>query len=78
MADKALPQYLTISQAAQYLNTTPNTLRVWEREGKIKPSRTAGNQRRYTQEMLDATLGKKKACIKQSGQADYWLLPCFF
>lgn len=60
MADKALPQYLTISQAAQYLNTTPNTLRVWEREGKIKPSRTAGNQRRYTQEMLDATLGGKK------------------
>lgn len=31
MAEKTLPKYLTISQAAEYLNTTPNTLRVWER-----------------------------------------------
>lgn len=60
MAEKTLPKYLTISQAAEYLNTTPNTLRVWEREGKIKPTRTAGNQRRYTVEMLDATLAGKK------------------
>lgn len=28
MAEKTLPKYLTISQAAEYLNTTPNTLRV--------------------------------------------------
>ena len=48
--------YMTISQAATYLNVRQETLRRWEKLGKIQPYRTNGNQRRYTKEMLDAVL----------------------
>lgn len=51
-----MEEYFTISQAAQYLNVAKITLRRWEEEGKIKPLRTSGNQRRYTQAMLDSVL----------------------
>lgn len=49
-------EYYSIRQACQYLHVAQSTLRRWENEGKIKPFRTSGNQRRYTQEMLDAVL----------------------
>lgn len=48
--------YMTISQAATYLNVRQETLRRWEKLGKIQPYRTNGNQRRYTKEMLDSVL----------------------
>ena len=46
-----------ISQAAKLLGVTPKTLRVWERQGKIHPIRTPGNQRRYPQAEIDRLLG---------------------
>lgn len=49
-------QYLSIKQAAQYLHVSEGTLRRWEREGKIRSYRTAGNHRRYTKQMLDSTI----------------------
>lgn len=51
-----MTQYYSIKQASKYLHVVPSTLRRWEDEGKIKPFRTSGNQRRYTQNMLDAVL----------------------
>lgn len=38
---------IKISDAAKILGVTPKTLRVWEKEGKIKPVRTFGKHRRY-------------------------------
>lgn len=49
-------KYYSIKQAAEYLHVNAQTLRRWEKEGKIKPFRTSGNQRRYTKEMLDNVL----------------------
>ena len=44
----------TIAQAAQILGVAAVTLRLWERQGKITSSRTAGGQRRYSGEDLAA------------------------
>jgi len=46
------PVYL-ISAVAQILNIHPQTLRQYEREGLIKPSRTNGKIRLYSQEDID-------------------------
>ena len=43
---------LTIAQAAQFLRVTPKTLRRWEKQGILTPERSAGNQRRYTEDQL--------------------------
>ena len=43
---------MSISEAAKLVGVAPGTLRRWEREGKIKPERTAGGNRRYTLAML--------------------------
>ena len=43
---------MSISEAAKVVGVAPGTLRRWEREGKIKPERTAGGNRRYTLAML--------------------------
>lgn len=46
------PVYL-ISAVAQILNIHPQTLRQYEREGLIKPSRTNGKIRLYSQQDID-------------------------
>jgi len=43
---------MSISEAAKEAGVAPSTLRRWEREGKIRPERTRGGQRRYTLAML--------------------------
>lgn len=40
----------TISHIAKLLDVHPQTLRLYEREGFIKPSRTKGNTRRYSRQ----------------------------
>ena len=40
--------YFMISAVAQKYNIHPQTLRLYEREGLLKPSRTEGNTRYYT------------------------------
>jgi MerR family transcriptional regulator/heat shock protein HspR len=42
-----------ISAVAQKYNIHPQTLRLYEREGLLKPSRTEGNTRLYSEEDLD-------------------------
>ena len=44
--------YFMISSVAQRYNIHPQTLRLYEREGLLKPSRTEGNTRLYTDEDL--------------------------
>lgn len=41
-----------IKEASEYLGVNPETLRRWEREGKINPIRTEGGHRRYSEEIL--------------------------
>lgn len=43
-----------IGQAAQKLGISVDTLRRWEREGKLTPERNAAGHRRYTDEDIDA------------------------
>ena len=38
---------INIRDAAELLGVHQDTLRLWERQGKIKPARTPGNHRRY-------------------------------
>lgn len=42
----------TISETAEKLNLSEKTLRRWEEAGRFTPSRTVGNQRRYSTEDL--------------------------
>jgi excisionase family DNA binding protein len=40
-------EVLTISEAAKILGVSDETLRLWEKAGKINPSYTEGKHRRY-------------------------------
>jgi MerR family transcriptional regulator/heat shock protein HspR len=44
--------YYHISRVSQMFNLHPQTLRLYEREGLLKPSRSQGNTRLYTDEDL--------------------------
>ncbi len=41
------PRYVMISAVAEQYGVHPQTLRLYEREGLIKPARSAGNTRLY-------------------------------
>ena len=45
--------YYMISAVAQKYNIHPQTLRLYEREGLLKPSRSDGNTRLYTDQDLE-------------------------
>ena len=52
-----LKDFLRISEAAEYLGVSPNTLRNWENAGKIVAHRHPVNSYRlFKQEELDALL----------------------
>ena len=50
--EKSRASYMISSVAEQY-GVHPQTLRLYEREGLLKPSRSDGNTRQYTDEDLD-------------------------
>ena len=50
---KSRDAYFMISVVAQKYNIHPQTLRLYEREGLLKPSRTDGNTRLYSEEDLE-------------------------
>jgi len=55
---------MSITEFANTLGVIPDTVRRWERSGKISPDRTHGGHRRYTekdiQQALGITEGKKE------------------
>ena len=53
MSKKTGKAYYMISAVAQKYNIHPQTLRLYEREGLLKPSRSDGNTRLYTDEDLE-------------------------
>jgi MerR family transcriptional regulator/heat shock protein HspR len=59
-------QFYLISTAADMLDMHPQTLRKYERLGLVRPPRTVGSMRVYTQEELDR-LRLIKAFVDESG-----------
>jgi putative resolvase len=78
-----LPVYSTayssgeaVAQFAQRLGISVKTLQRWDREGRLKPSRTPSNRRVYTDEQLTHALQRQSAlardtvvCMRVSSQA---------
>ena len=52
MARRRADGYVMISVIAERYNIHPQTLRLYEREGLIKPARTTGNTRLYGQDEI--------------------------
>ena len=53
MAKKASKAGFMISSVAEQFRLHPQTLRLYEREGLLKPSRSEGNTRLYTEEDIE-------------------------
>lgn len=58
MSHRAEKRLLTAKQAAAYLGIALYTLKKIEYAGYLKPYRTPGGHRRYSQQMLDEYLDK--------------------
>jgi Predicted transcriptional regulators len=52
-AERRAKAVFTIGTVAKMYKIHPQTLRLYEREGLLKPSRTEGNTRLYTEEDLE-------------------------
>lgn len=63
-------QWMSIGEAAKYLGVSRDTLRRWEKKGKIKAIRSPTNRRYYTQKILDAIMKtpSKQTVKPKSGQ----------
>jgi len=53
-----MTKHLSLSKASKILGITTQTLRAWDREGKIQTIRTDGGHRRVPQSEIDRLLGK--------------------
>lgn len=61
---------LNIKETASYLNVSQDTLRKWDKKGKLIPSKTPGGHRRYDTDILDKFIGK------ENKQKDEFTLSC--
>ena len=61
-----MSKLLTIKQASEYLNVSTDTLRKWDKSGKLVPLTTTGGHRRYQQEQLDEYIGITKSTVEMS------------
>jgi excisionase family DNA binding protein len=65
-----LGDFLRISEAAEYLGVSANTLRNWERAGKIVAYRHPVNRYRlFKQEELDAVLRRAERSARRRTKA---------
>jgi predicted site-specific integrase-resolvase len=59
-------KYYSIGKFSEAIGKTPKTLRLWDKENKLKPAHvTAGGTRYYSQEQLDVFCGIKKLTNKK-------------
>lgn len=71
MKQSTSDQLLTVSQAADLLDVSVNTLRNWDRQGKLKSRRTPGGQRRYEiKQLKDLNLKKIKYAVSEQKYND--------
>lgn len=64
---KRFDEYMRIKEAAEFLGVTPNTLRNWEKENKIKVYRNPQNSYRlYKKEDLEQLLNKIAPALEVS------------
>jgi len=61
-----MPKWIAIGEAAKYLGISRDTLRRWEKAGRIKPYRSPTNRRYYTKEQLDQSISEKPKRKKSS------------
>lgn len=60
--------FVSISKAAKFLQVSPDTLRNWEKEGRLFPSRTHGGARRYSRgELLNLKKEIHPISIRKKG-----------
>ena len=60
MDTEKMPQLLTLQEACDILNVHPNTLRKWDKEGKLKAVRFGSRgDRRYKKEDILAFIEKQ-------------------
>lgn len=50
---------MSIGEASEYLGISIDTLRRWEKRGRIEPYRSPGGHRYYEKKQLDSLFGKK-------------------
>lgn len=60
-----MAELLNIAQAAKYLNVSIDTLRLWDKNGKLKPLKTPGGHRRYDKSTLNDFIGYKEIIEEQ-------------
>lgn len=61
-----MAELLNIAQAAKYLNVSIDTLRLWDKSGKLKPLKTPGGHRRYDKSTLNDFIGYEKTIKEQA------------
>lgn len=60
-----MSQWISIGKAAQYLGVSHDTLRRWEKKGKIKALRSPTNRRYYIKKELDLIMSGSNKSKKQ-------------
>lgn len=55
----------SISKTAELLDVTPKTLRIWDKENKLKPILTSGGHRRYKESDIKAMMGYTEISSEQ-------------
>ena len=48
-----MEKLLNIKEASEYLNVSKDSLRLWDKQGKLKALKTCGGHRRYRLSDLD-------------------------
>lgn len=61
-----MAELLNIAQAAKYLNVSIDTLRLWDKNGNLKPLKTPGGHRRYDKSTLNDFIGYKEIIEEQT------------
>ena len=50
----------SIAKTAEILDVTPKTLRIWDKENKLKPILTSGGHRRYRESDINKIIGTEQ------------------
>lgn len=52
-----IEKFLSLGEACERLGIHPNTLRKWDREGKVRVVRTVGGKRRVPESEVERLMG---------------------